>query len=289
MTWEATHEQYLAHPALSRSAVECYLGSPVAYYEQYEARTAPPQETREQRLGTLLHRVVLHPDFFTGSCVRIPPAVLSAAGARAGKNWLAWKADQRPDAVLLTPAEFDQVQRIVQRVEAHPVLGDLLRAPGVYEQNLRFRRTVVVEGQEVAVTCKARLDKILPPAGARGALVLDLKSTTRPITNRSMAGLADAWGWSRQAAWYGWAVEANYHWLNTPVVFGLVQTVPHFECATCTPDTLWRERARAQLSAAVAEIAARRKSGFWGREDQTRVIELAEPAYRARDAEWETQ
>lgn len=282
--WEASHKEYLADPRLSRSAVECFIESPIDYFEQYEAGITAQQESKEQRLGTLLHGVVLHPDFFTGSCVRIPPQVLSASGARSGAAWKAWKADQNPDHLLLMPPEYDNVQRILQRVASHPVLGELLRAEGEYERNIAFTQAVMLPGKTHHVDCKARLDKIIYPTRTRGPLILDLKSTSKPISRRSLEWQAESYAWHRQGAWYSDAAQRQFEFGRPcPVVFGVVQTVRPYEAAAVMPDEDWYLEGWNEMSLALEDICRRRDSGDWGRPDADRVAILSRPRRRGSD------
>lgn len=147
-------EDYHKHHALSCSGVKELLRSP-AHYQAYLNREQ--KETPAMFLGTAAHCAILEPDRFKEEYI------LGIDADKRTKEWKVFVAENT-DKIILSKAEWHQVDSIAGAVLTHPTAGKLF-TKGIAEESYFSE----LEG----VTVKCRPDYIFPHLG----ICVDLKTT----------------------------------------------------------------------------------------------------------------
>ena len=195
-----TYAEYRADPAISQSDLKAFDRNRQLYHETRHLKIWEPDPPNESMIfGNMVERWLLCGDKGDEGIVKIPVTALSAAGQRRGKTWDAWKDRQHPDAVLLTPKEYDEkffgLERIRANVDSHPLAKDMLSQEVIEESEVhpRFKWTCPHTGMDR----KAELDLWLPDE----RLIVDIK-TAADVTPDGFANAAEAFGYAKQAVTY---------------------------------------------------------------------------------------
>ena len=185
-THHLTNEEYHAHPAISRSALNAIAQSPMHYWHRYlnpEARK--PEPTPAMKFGTAVHMAVLEPELFLETYAEAPSLPRTT---KVGKE--AWAAAEADGKQLLTTAELSTIEEMHTRLWEHPAAAKALRAPGINEGS--YITTCTDTGLEI----KCRPDRLL-----ESGWVVDLK-TTQDASAKAFAKSTANFGYHVQAAFY---------------------------------------------------------------------------------------
>ena len=261
-----TNAQYHARPEISASGLALFARSPAHFHAN--AQTIGSDVAR---IGTAVHDAVLE-----GGA-----ALLDAPGwGRRSKDdraaWSAWFADhgagedlietaggadewfalfeQRTGKLVLRPDERADVDAMAAAVRTHPRVGELLdAADGVAECS------IVGEIDGVAVRC--RPDWLVPDAGGRGPVVLDLKTAA----DASLYGFRTAAAKRRMhvaAALYSTLVQDE---LGTwpEFLFAVVEKSSPYPCALYSLDEEALDTGRYLLERDLARYRACLEADTW--------------------------
>lgn len=151
-------EDYHAHPAISKSALDQIAKSPAHYAAWLQHKPAP---TFDMILGTWIHTALLEPEVF---------ARKYACGAGGDKRTKKYEADlakiveDNPGKELIPPEHWDTVRLMADRFHANPLVKGILASSDV-EQSMFWT------DERTGIECKGRPDIITEGA------IIDLKSS----------------------------------------------------------------------------------------------------------------
>lgn len=155
--------------------------------------------------GSALHTAILEPDEYEETAT---PRDDIGPGAEVGHR----KArEESPDALILRKGWYEEIGSIMGAIDAHPVASDMLTAEGGRnELTLIWRITRNIDGQDIEIPCKARVDRFLPmyTAGEMdepGPCIVDLK-TTKDAGADGFERAIGNFGYHVQFAWYALGV-----------------------------------------------------------------------------------
>ena len=212
---EAYHRDPVAGGSLSSTGARLLATRTPAHFD-YQRRN-PRQPKREFDLGTATHTLALgrgaELEFLEFEHYRTKAAQQARDEARA--------AGKTP----LTVPEQAQVRRMLAAVHAHPVVGTTLdRRDG------RAEVTFVGVDPETGVTCRCRVDWLLPIEPGKPIRYADLKT----LSDASRAGLSKSmneWNYHSQRDFYDdtirWALGLPPDYPVIGVLFGVEKEPPH--------------------------------------------------------------
>ncbi len=200
---------YRAIDAVNKSACGTWLqtGSMAAVRHAMLNRTGA---TAAQRKGTLIHAALLEPDTIDGRLVIGGPKKTVNAGKPNERTWelspgsgefAEWAAALEAEGkVGVHTEEWASIEGACAAVKAHPAASDLILSPGAYREATMLWQTRVslVQGTPVDVLCKGRPDVIRPDR----RMEVDVKVTSRPLTESGMRSLVANWGYYVQGGTY---------------------------------------------------------------------------------------
>lgn len=231
------------------------------------ALAAPGADTKALRGGRALHTAVLEPHLWESDYVRAPEGDRRRKEVKEMWDRL---AEERPDAVILTPAEYENTLRMRDAVLAHVEARALLEAASLREAS------IVWDDWLTDVMCKARLDL------AGGGVQADLKSTgdAGPDFSRSM----HKYGYHRQSAFYREGMET--HGVDCgkhAYVIAVENTEPHPVVVYRLSDATM-ERGREEANRLRTKFTRAIKNGLWPGYADSGIMELNLPAWAGREA-----
>ena len=111
---------------LSFSSIKNFATSP-AHFVAYKNREQ--HETPAMRFGTAVHAAILEPKEFAKD--------YKVLEVRRGTKAYKELQDAHPNAIWLSPSEYNEIQKIKEAVEAHPVASKILKDCIAFEQELK--------------------------------------------------------------------------------------------------------------------------------------------------------
>lgn len=207
----------------------CYSGYPEAEYHASEGLSVSrlkrhrkaallstveqDEETRDQKLGTLIHCVALEPDSFAKRFV-INDDNRNSNAFKAVKA----KADADGKEVV-KQQDYDNARRIRDAIMAHPEAGRIL-APG---PSLLVEQSFYWVDPATGILCRGRADAIRLDWRAIG----DLKST-EDASAEGFARSCTKYLYDWQQAYYQEGIEASCGWMPEAFFFIAVEKKPPF-------------------------------------------------------------
>lgn len=185
LVYDMPDAEYHARPELSSTGVKRLLDSPARFRWEQANRV----EKHEFDFGHAVHAKVLGVGL---GVVTYPDEHLTPSGNASTKvATVAWEADQRAAGFApITPTDMSRIDRLVEKVLAHPGARDLLERPGAAEVS------AFATDPETGVNVRARFDRL------NETVAVDLKTTR---------GSASSAGFAREAARFGYPIqEAHY-------------------------------------------------------------------------------
>jgi hypothetical protein len=188
---DMNEEDYLDHPALSRSGMQDILDAPAVFAWK---RENPRNDTAAMNLGKLVHALAFdqpHP-----FCVKDWDGRTKDGKIRA--------AEVAEQGLLTIDAEdWDIAPKVVEVLREHPIASKLLWPEG----GARNEVTAIWTDAETGVELRARFDVLPNPVDGQPYIVPDLKTslTSRPTT---FVKSAAEFGYYLQAAHYVAAIKA---------------------------------------------------------------------------------
>ena len=168
---ENTNEEYHEDvESIGSSMLKVFDESPRDYEARFVTQERPPFSSESKPhldLGTVAHSCILEGEIGE-NVVEIPKDALTSNGARRGKAWDKFKAENE-GKILLLEADFETLRRIVESVLEHPVASTIFER----REDALPERSLYWEDDETGLPMKARLDWPLPDEN----LIADLKTT----------------------------------------------------------------------------------------------------------------
>jgi hypothetical protein len=261
-------EEYFAdHSRVSNSMLSTFRKSRRLYQGQYVTGQFPHETSGTLDFGKAAHALTLESSVIY---VRIPRAVLNEQGHKKGKPWKEFEA-AHPGQILLKPDEVDDLQRMVDALQSHPLARDMLEAPG--------RREVVVHwtDEPTGVDRKARLDMLEESF----IYIADMKGTGI-IKPDDWAWHCWRMGYHRQAATYSDPIEQISK--KTPTFyFVAVLTEPPYTVEIFELTDLYLQIGRDENTAALRAIAECERTGDWSEPGFGHVKTISPPPRIERD------
>jgi hypothetical protein len=138
--------------------------------------THPRRETKALRLGSAIHCATLEPDAWDSRYVVAPNI---KRNTKLGKlAYAEWRKSIAPDAIILSPAEYETLRSCVRAVTEHAAARDLL-------SHGRAEEVLTWTDRDTGLACKGRVDYITP------TYVVDVKSTRADSLRMLARELAD--------------------------------------------------------------------------------------------------
>lgn len=258
---------YRAMPGLNKSSIEQILRCPLEYKLGLET---PTEATPAMAFGTLVHSMILEPETVDS----LYHVMQASATTKAGKAERVKALEE--GKTIVNASDFTKAKAMQARVQAHPAASWLLGLPGHSEVSM-FWEMQTEDGR--IRQCKARADRIAKVG--EGEVVIDLKTTSGPVSPAELEKTVARFGYHRQAAWYSDGYERIAG--NAPVgfYFIFVSTVAPYLVTACKMDDEasaigWGDCLKAERLLYEAE-----KSGVWhGYADQLIEIGLPQWAYK---------
>ena len=179
---------YRAMPGLNKSGIEKLLDCPLAYKLGLIQKEEP---TPAMLFGTLVHSMVLEPETVDS----LYHVMQASATTKAGKAERAQAIEE--GKTIVSAADFAKAKAMQARVQAHPAASWLLGLPGHSEVSM-FWEMQTEDGR--IRQCKARADRIAKVG--EGEVIIDLKTTSGPVSPAELEKTVARFGYHRQAAWY---------------------------------------------------------------------------------------
>lgn len=265
-----TNEEYHAHHAASKSALDLVAISP-AHYAHGEKR----KQTQAMKLGSAIHCAILEPELFASEYVMLR----DITDRRSSEYKQAIKVHD-PERVLIQ-SDSDRIVGISAAVEANKWFGRLKRvgSPGVYSE-----LSVFAVDPETGTHVKCRFDYL----DIVRAIAVDLKKTRDARPDK----------FSRSVMEYAYHVQHAFYtdvlmWADGPVLNEFVfvaveETAPH----TVKPYRLDLEsvrKGRSDYRAALNTFAACTESGEWPGIDGSEPELIGLPVWAFDEEEIETE
>jgi hypothetical protein len=267
-----TNDEYHAGEGLSNSQLSDFADSPAKYHAIHVAKTLPkPESTADQKIGTLLHELVLEGEF--KSAVAIPRDVLNKDGHRKGSAWTQWAADHEGQ-VFLTDSERSDLLEMADAIEAHPAARELLMQEGESEVPLRMQCPIT------GLLLRCKLDRLSP-----GRFIADLKTTKDP-SPRGFASSVATFGYHRQQAFYG-RIAASYSGANLPFFFVAIGKTKPYRVEVYRLQDDFAASGEAECETLLRQLAKCHETGNWQYPHFGSVLELPKPRYMNYQSEWE--
>ena len=179
---------YRAMPGLNKSGIEKLLDCPLAYKLGLIQKEEP---TPAMLFGTLVHSMILEPETVDS----LYHVMQASATTKAGKAERAQAIEE--GKTIVSAADFAKAKAMQARVQAHPAASWLLGLPGHSEVSM-FWEMQTEDGR--IRQCKARADRIAKVG--EGEVIIDLKTTSGPVSPAELEKTVARFGYHRQAAWY---------------------------------------------------------------------------------------
>ena len=155
-----SHDDYHAHPAVSKSGLDRINQSPAHFRAYLDGKD---KDTDAKRKGRLCHMAILEPARFETEAVVAPDINRRTNAGKA--EWEKWQKLHVGCEIIEDQAEEDMIRSIQASVLSHKTAGALLSYQGQTEVSAFWA------DQETGISCRCRPDKMLG-----GGVIIDLKS-----------------------------------------------------------------------------------------------------------------
>lgn len=240
---------YHADRSLSSTGARKLLKAPAKYRHAIDNPEGPK---REFDVGAAAHSKVLGRG---AEVVTVPKDLLASNGARSTKAAKEWMDDARlRGQVVVTDAEFEQVNAMAESILAHPTGRVLLEQEGLPEAS------VFAVDPETGVPVRCRFDFLGQGPGRRVAV--DLKTDHGEATPGEFARTVYKHGYHIQQPWYE-DVAATAGVLFDTFAFVVVEKDPPHLTAVFVLDSDYITIGRAQAARARRLFAHALQTNLW--------------------------
>jgi hypothetical protein len=217
---EMSEAEYHALPALGSGSIKLLSQSPAAYAASF---VVPFSGSASTELGSAFHMKLLQPERYAQEVVEMEDDFSFAT--KAGQEFKLRMADERsadpetllflkPDRVKIIRAMFAGVEVFKESLGVNP-----------FEGYWREQSEVPHVWHEAGFFGKALVDRKIH----KHHWLLDVKTTSSPLDERSLMRTAYDYGWHIQAAWYTRGVrKLQPDWHDSMFAFCVFQTTAPF-------------------------------------------------------------
>jgi len=133
--------EYFADPGMSASGIKQIDAGGAALYHALQQIDDRPSATMQ--FGTALHYAIFAPDLFILNVVERP----EYSGTGMKQKYADWRSEQRDDAIILKPVDYDRVGRMADlcRAYAGPFTGGMCEVAGIHDNGTDRRRKIKVD------------------------------------------------------------------------------------------------------------------------------------------------
>lgn len=261
---DMTNDQYHAAPGISKSHLDkIHFGSPKDYWHHYlNPNREPEEKSRVFLVGQAMHTAILEPETMAERViVGLPHDRRSNANKQA---WAEFELEHF-SKIILTRAEMDDVERVVENVWAEPEIAGLLSG-GVAEQSF-FAMMPVPDGNGGYLYDKEtgeviqELVKCQHDYRRRGSHRIDLKSTedaSRPGFAKSCAN----YRYPVQQAWYTDVLEAGGE-DPEPFLFLCFEKKPPYNLGLYPIEEIDEAKGRVAAERDYNRIVMHKRANYW--------------------------
>lgn len=253
-----TNENYHSDTTrISNSAISALLRSPAHYYEQFLNPSRPAFDTNAFKTGRALHVAISEPQHFFKKYIIAPGGIdrRTKEGKKKFEDFLNASAGrivipEMPTKENSNVLSYQQVMRMRDAVNAHPIAGQLLLS-GEAEKIVLFDDAIS------GTPCKMMADWL--PDG--GNFIVDFK-TTEDASPDGFARSCLKYGYDRQAAFYTDGMYCQTGKTYT-FIFIVVEKAPPYavELYALSPQSL--SKARTKINFALETYNKCSASGVW--------------------------
>lgn len=251
--WDMAPEVYHADKRrMSSSAIRKILRSPRHFLTSWT--DLDEEEDKDHfRIGRAAHSMVLEPQRFKELYVVMPDfGPMQSSKNRAARD--AWKAEQNPEAIIVTEKELDHLVGMVEAVMEHPVASGMLK-------NGRPECTLHWQDEETGILCKSRPDYIVNDKDDNLHLI-DFK-TSRDIRPGIFARDAYRMQYGVQLAFYHDGLVRALGRQPQSMTIICVEKEPPYEAAVYPLEDRWFEKGQEAYRHALRLYKKCRDTGHW--------------------------
>lgn len=267
--------------AISHSALDTFIRDPALYLGQYVTGTIERKQTEQMAFGSAFHEIVLESDAIkTGvimqdggkSYAHVQMHVLGKGGSRATNAYKDFAAGIPSGMAILDDADFESIRGMILSLQGHRSAMALLTKKGDTEQSVFW------ECPQSGLMLKARIDRLT------AELIVDLK-TCQSADPKEFSKSAFGWGYHRQAAMYGDAIQALWGF-QAPMAFIAIEKTPPYTVNVFELSNKFVELGREHNREALARLVECKRTGVWRGPYGDSIITIEAPAFAYSDAEW---
>lgn len=258
-----SNEQYHANPAIGRSMLWDYRNRKSMFRKKYIDKSIPKKEpSKEMRLGSVVHALLLEPHTFDIHFVRVPEEYVTESGSLStGKKAKEWAAiQQQLGKVPYTGEEYEKAEIMVASLTEH--VSQWLKFSRENERSIYW--TDDVSGLE----CKCRPDWLMLAKDV--AIVPDIK-TTQSIDPHSFRSSVEDYGYHLQESHYSAGIKAAYGVEDVTFMFAVVESNEPFEACIHRIDPERAQRANEQRMRLLCELRESLDKDLWRHDWQVGV------------------
>jgi hypothetical protein len=237
--------------AVSSSALKKILKSPASFYSNY--LDGGNEQTEAMRLGSIIHMAILEPKKFFSRYVKQPHFgdLRSTVNKKAKEEWAFNLEQTNPDAVVLSEAEFIQIEGMVNSVSSHKDASSLLKH-GNPEITGYFRDPIT------GIKCKIRPDLI----NFDLMVLLDIK-TTEDCTHESFSKSIWNYRYDFQMAYYYHGIECITGKVPSYGIYMAIEKRPPYEVGVWVADDTLIRKGMEDYRKALDKLAQCLESNQW--------------------------
>jgi len=246
---------YHANTAVGRSMLWDYRNRKLLYKRKYIDKALPKKEpSKEMRLGSVVHALLLEPATFDQNFVRVPDDFVTESGAlstsKKAKEWAAnmAKLGQTP----YTGEEYTKAEIMVESLTNH--VSKWLKFPRENE------RSIYWEDEISGLPCKCRPDWLMLAGDT--AIVPDIK-TSQNIDPHAFRSSVEEYGYHLQEAHYSAGIKAAYGVSEVVFMFAVVESNEPYEACIHRIDPERAQKANEQRIRLLCELRESLDKNTW--------------------------
>ncbi len=205
--YNISNEEYHASEGVSRSGLMLFRKSPMHYWDEYLNKDNVKEETPSEKLGSIIHKAILEPDYFYKTYVVAPAFNKRYKDQKiAYQNW----CQENREKIIIENKDYYKASKIVDSVYRDRDSIYVLKG-GINEQAIYW--------EENETLCKFKPDNMKQESG----IVVDIK-TTSSAEEALFSYSAKKYGYQLQAAMGKIAFEYTFRKKLDKFIFLAVET-----------------------------------------------------------------
>lgn len=250
--------EYHARPELSKSQLSDFMDCPLSFWDNHINPDKPKRNpSSAMEIGTAVHCALLEPKLFEAGYVRGEKLDMRK---KADKEKQAKLEEDNPGKIILDPTDWEKVLGCVDSLKATPIAKNYLDEVRLTEVTLLYKY--------FDIPMRSRLDAI-----CFEDVVLDIK-TARDASPRGFLKAIRDYKYDIQAVLYSEAYRQVYRVKPKAFIFLVVEPTRPYNVGVYTLTSDLRQRAEANLEAALTKYIACLESQSWPSYADTELVEL---------------